>query len=800
MITVSCLYYGWLPPLLVGLVFICGSFTAYRFVKFPLQNPMLSYAAVGLISLLLGFSWHVYWARTALDARLPAALEGLDLLVQGSIVGLPRATDFGTQFLFDIEISVAGFTGKVLLNDYAEEVEQVTVGQQREMQIRLKRPHGVVNPGGYDREANMLRRGVVATGYIREVYSSRPAQRLSLTAVRQRLLLRLNRFTEQSEMGGLLVALVLGTGEQISPKQRDLFAETGTSHLFVVSGLHIGLIAGVTFWLAGFCLRPFSALALRLPRQKLAMLASMLAALVYAGLAGFTLPTIRALVMLTVFMGFSIAGRQVPVTLRWFLALAIVLSLDPLAPVSPGFWFSFVAVAALMLVLDGRQNSQAETSNLSGSQAAIGFLAKSRKAGAWILSYLKPQFSVFAALLLPLIILGLPISLLSPLINLFAIPVLGLLLVPLCLLFALVAAYGSPVAEPLFTFVETLLGYFVWALQTVSDSSLGERALLNIDVSDVTLSGWILAGLGLALLLYPVLDKSRWLCLPLMMPLMWPKESLQQPGLQVNVLDVGQGLAVLVRTSEHSLLYDTGNGRDDGFSAGRAIIAPALISMGIRELDRVVISHGDTDHAGGLHGLLAVIPTKSIITNGKLALEFQQPENCVEFEDWVWDGVVFRFLNAYSAGDSSNNNSCVLQVKFAEASLLLAGDIEKEAEYRLLAGYSDELKSELLIAPHHGSKTSSSFPFLKTVKPSQAVFSSGYRNRFNHPALEIRNRYHSLGIKTVVTAQSGMLSFEAGQGFTSRADNQFKSGSGFGEASWYRKAKPRYWRCLKTCR
>jgi len=261
------------------------------------------------------------------------------------------------------------------------------------------------------------------------------------------------------------------------------------------------------------------------------------------------------------------------------------------------------------------------------------------------------------------------------------------------------------------------------------------------------------------------------------------------------VLDVGQGLSVLVRTTQHNLIYDTGNGRDSGFSAGRAIIAPALRAMGVSELDMIVVSHGDTDHAGGLSGLLAVISTKSIVASADVKVQSRQVADCHEAQDWVWDGVEFSFLETTLIEDSSNNNSCVLQVRYGDSAVLLPGDVEKVAEYQLLSRYGADLQSTLLIAPHHGSKTSSSYPFLKTVKPEQAVFTVGYRNRFNHPAQEILQRYEALGISTYMTSETGMLSFEISDRVSGAGDKRSLSGLAFGDPRAFRQAQPRYWRC-----
>ena len=750
----------------------------------------------GLLSFFLGFSWHVHWGRSGLDAWLPAALQGLDLTVDGSVVSLPRTTEFGTQYHFRIQESDLGFTGKVLLNDYEADEGEIRAGQRRKMQVRMKRPHGVANPGGYDREANLLRQGVLATGYVRKILSSAESKGPSLLALRQYLLKRMSLYTAESEVGGLLVALVLGLADQIDPAHADLFSNTGTSHLFVISGLHVGLVAGVFYWLAGLCLRPFTGLSFFLPRQKQAMLFAMLAATLYAGLAGFTLPTVRALVMSIALMAVYLIGRKLPIFLRWLIALAAVLSSDPLASVSKGFWFSFIAVAALMLLIDGSQRALRPDSESAEAQEQDYWRWKIPHVALTLRLLISSQLNVFIALSLPLLFWGLPVSLLAPVINLIAIPVLGFVVVPLCLLFALLAGLENNLAAPVFLLAEYLLESLVWGLQRIESWDLGQMALLDLKLTSENSVPWLFAAIGLCLQLYPVLGMTRWLGVPLLMPLLWSVPEQNVSPLRVNVLDVGQGLAVLVRTSEHNLIFDTGNGRDTGYSAGRAIIGPALGSMGISELDMVVVSHGDTDHSGGLSGLLAVVPAKFIAAADDVKISSQPVANCHELEDWMWDGVEFSFLETAFIEGSRNNNSCVLQARYGDLAVLIPGDVEKEAEYQLLSRYGVGLQSTLLIAPHHGSKTSSTYPFLKTVKPIQAVFTAGYDNRFNHPAEEIRLRYKALGISTYTTSDTGMLSFELGNDAGEGAAKRLRGDWAFDDALGFRKAQPRYWRCL----
>lgn len=779
--------------LLLGLAFAGSLFWGRtKIAPTPFNPPVISLVGLWALACAFGFLRHLLWADAALLAQLPIKFEGADMRASGLVVGLPKKTEYGLQYEFQINHSDLGFTGRVLLNDYRVEGDRqqadagramalneagaVSPGQQRVMILRLDRPHGVANPGGFDREGSLLRRGINGTGYVRSTLEVRPAQGPSLQRARHGLLMRMQTYTDQSSFGGLIEALVLGERENISPQQSTLFSRTGTSHLFVISGLHIGLVAGVSYWLGSGLLARFPSLGLSLPRQKAAKLLAIGTAVGYSALAGFTLPTVRALVMLCAVLAGQLFNRRLPVALRLNLALAIVLTLDPLAVTSAGFWFSFVGVGALLLRIEFKRPT-----NDGGKSPELS------------LGWLQSQLSVFAGLFLPLVFWGFPVSLLAPAINLIVIPLLGFLLVPLCLIFACFVMLSQPVASYIFALLAKILMLLTRGLESVADSKIGAWAQMSTNVYPLALFAVLGALLGIALLLYPGFGRLRILAGPLLLPLVWPVQQASSSPLKVDVVDVGQGLAVIVRTRAHVLVYDTGAGREDGFSSGNAIIAPVLRRMGVSHLDMAIVSHGDTDHAGGLEGLLAVLPANMVVSS---ELNRENSSNCHDFRDWVWDGVLFRFIGRPNRTESRNNRSCVLKISVEGQGVLLPGDIEKVVEQELVTRHSKNLKSSLLIAPHHGSKTSSSYPFLKTVRPKHAVFSAGYNNRFDHPADEIEERYKQMGISAYTTAGSGMLSFE----LRKVGEIGFESGYQFSPAQEYRQAQKRYWRCLRSCR
>lgn len=725
----------------------------------------------------LGSGWHIQWAAQGLSERLDKQLEGEDLWVQGRVISAPFEYDLVQQFGFYIESSEQGITGLARLNHYGD--EEIQLGDKLDLIVRLNRPHSLANPGSFDREAQMLRAGMIASGYVREVLSQSQQFELSLSGIRGELHSRLMEIGSGSPYRGLVIALVLGEKSQLSVHHNELFAKTGTTHLFVISGLHIGLVAGVFFWLASLITSLYPPLFRALPRQKLAGAVALLAAISYAALAGFSLPTQRAVVMLGVVILSGLWGRDLATSYRLLVALALVLTLDPLATTSAGFWYSFVAVAGLLYLTNFTQTTTnqiatRETELRRGIAPLKQFAAR----------LLKPQLTVFVLLLLPLLIFGGTPSVFSPLTNVVAIPVVGLLIVPLCLLASLLSLVGGDIPLIVFEVIDWLFRYLFVGLEWVAQMQVDLFGELKPIPRQGSRLPWVCASAAVALVLAPIRLHAKLLALPLMLPLLWPAARSNGFDLAVHVLDVGQGLAVIVQTGNHSLLYDTGFGVENGYSAGQAVIVPALKHLGISTLDTVVVSHGDNDHIGGLEAVLASYKQAEFISNPAVITQTTRPAlSCRLVTPWQWEKVHFEFLNVADPAVSSNDQSCVLKVSVGELSVLLPGDIERPVELLLASQFASKLSSKWLIAPHHGSKSSSSYPFLKRVQPETVLISSGYNNRFGHPSKDIISRYDSLGIDYFVTHEEGMLSL-----FYPPLDPDHNSPVS------YRKTMPRYWR------
>ncbi len=734
---------------------VAGLALAAGFQRGRLRRPGLLLAC-----LLWGLAWHLVWAGARLDRQLDPGLEGVDMQVGGVVRSLPQRYDDYQQFLFRITESGSGFhRRRVLLNHYGP--EHIEAGRAYRFEIRINRPHGMANPGVFDYEAWLFQRGVSARGYVRGGVERLPEQRgaplVALRAAIREGILRQNR---DPATRGIILALVLGDSGWLNDAQWELFQRTGTNHLFVISGLHIGLVCllawGATLALARRC----TPLLLLAPAQKIALLPALAAAGGYAAISGFGLPAQRALVMAAVLMLTALFNQRQAVSLRFLLAMAVVLSLNPLGFLGMGFWLSFLAVGALLLI---QQPMQAN----SGM-------------GGWLRRSLKPQLAVALALFAPLLFWTGQASLLGPLVNLVAIPLVGFVIVPLCLTAACCLLLSGTVAGLLFALAQWLLRGLLAGLQSAAELG-ASYALVTPPASDALSLAW--TALACLLLLLPRGFPARRISGILLLPLLFaPDRKEREDLLRLHVLDVGQGLAVLVETRRHALLYDTGASFSPDASMGDRVVLPVLKAMAIRRLDAVVISHADDDHSGGFAAIAAAMPMDRVYSSFDLPSSPVATLPCRDYVNWRWDGVEFRFLHPDSLRDTDNNNSCVLQIRAGDFHALLPGDIEAGVERELAAKYRQELRSDVLLAAHHGSNTSSSWPFLKMTDPDHIVFAVGYRNAFGHPAARVVERAGFFTPRLLNSSELGMTSFiVSGQGKLLQMNS-------------FRRERPRYWR------
>jgi len=516
----------------------------------------------------------------------------------------------------------------------------------------------------------------------------------------------------------------------------DVLLRTGTNHLMSISGLHVTMVASLGYALVHLLWRRIPFLTLGCPARRAAALAGLVTACGYALLAGFAVPTQRTLYMLAVIAFALWQGRAVAVSLVLSWALFVVVLIDPWAVLAPGFWLSFGAVA--LLVYAG--NARLEQPH-------------------WLEEAARAQWAVTLGLAPMLLVLFQQASVISPLANAWAIPLVSLVVTPLTL-----AGAVLPV-DALLWMAHEAIAYCMAALAWMAGFA---QAVWQQPAPPA----WSLplAMLGVAWLLLPRGFPLRWLGLLTLLPLILLKpEPLAQASLRLIVLDVGQGTAVVARTARHVLLYDTGPRFSADADSGSRIILPYLRGEGLDALDGMVISHDDNDHAGGarsvLTGLAPVWMLSGLPPGHALQALYPGMRPCRAGQQWQWDGVRFEMLypgedDAGNLREADNNRSCVLKITTPHGSVLLPGDIESSAERRLLERLPDQLPADVLIVPHHGSLTSSTPDFVSAVNPRHAVFTAGYRNRFRHPRPQVMQRYQSQGSALLRSDRDGALLFE----------------------------------------
>ncbi|MDK9703544.1 MAG: DNA internalization-related competence protein ComEC/Rec2 [Sulfuritalea sp.] len=703
-------------------------------------------AAVLLASVAaaLGFVWAGGFAHLRLAQELPAALEGRDIELTGVVAGLPQTLERGVRFEFDVEraapgvpphISLAWYRGRDDADDEAPALIPVRAGERWRFTVRLKRPHGNLNPHGFDYEAWLFERGIRATGYVRPRSAERVDAQVwraayAVEMLRENIRDRFRAALPEAPYAGILVALAVGDQQSIDAGLWQSFARTGITHLMSISGLHVTMFAGLAYALTGWLWRRSARLPLRLPAQQAAAAGGFVAAFLYCLLAGFAVPAQRTLYMLGVVAVAQLSRREVAASRVLLLALLLVLLLDPWAVLAAGFWLSFGAVALLFLVGGGR-------------------LGPAR----WWVEWARAQWAVTLGMLPALLALFQQFSLVSPLANAVAIPLVSFVITPLALLGTL------PLLDPLLSLAHLVTAWMMTCIDWLAGLPLAMW-------QQAAPSPWavLLALAGGVWLLLPRGFPARWLGVLAFLPLLTVVPPRPQAGAaEITVLDVGQGLAVHVQTATHDLLFDAGPAFSADADSGNRIIAPYLRAMGVRRLDALVISHADKDHEGGAASVLAALPVAML----KSSLPFEhalsaQPvpqEPCRDGDGWNWDGVRLDMLHpgADPLSRKTNDLSCVLRITAGGKSLLLTSDIEAVSEIALLQQHAGELPADVMTVPHHGSKTSSTPGFIAAVAARDVIFPVGYRNRFGHPRDEVVARYVQSGARLHRTDADGAV-------------------------------------------
>jgi len=719
---------SWLPLLLPVLLFVgyqCRSLS----VKI-------------LLAAILGSVWLITFVQWFAPQVLPAELEGQAINVTGIIKSIPENRRKRSRFDFQIlNVDGSAWKADVRLNWYSPE-SSLSAGQVWRMAIKLKRPHGFSNPGGFDYEGWLFERGIAATGYVRHAHQAvLLEQRATLNYLRQLLSERLLLLLQSEDVSGLLVALVTGDRQYLSASHWQALQRTGTTHLMAISGLHIGLIFALFYWIGKqiWCCLP--QLCLYRPAQDVAMVSGLLAAIVYAALAGFSIPTQRALIMLAVIVLSLLLRRAVAPLSVLLVALLAVLLIDPLSILNVGFWLSYAAVTIIYFALTDRIGE--------------GVSGKIRRL-AWL------QIALAIGLMPLTLIFFHQFSLVAPLVNMFAVPWVGMLIVPMLVLLVVIQFVFHGLADYVADAVEFLMMLLWGFIQMLAET---EYAVMRL--SAPTSYNLITALPGL-IILYRFRGRSFAIA-GLLFFTPWSafiENSLGRGELQVDFLDVGQGLAVVARTHGHVLLYDTGFRAGNHFDIGRRVILPYLWREGITHIDRVILSHDDKDHTGGYQAVADEIMVHSltVMPNSEFKDQHAHSQVCQAGQRWRWDGVDFDILYPTARvrnnqGLSSNNRSCVVRIRHKEKTIMLTGDIEARAEQEMVAVYGKRLKSHIISAPHHGSATSSTQSWLHNVLPEYVVYSMDYRNRFGFPREDVIQRYRKLSTRQLRNDKSGMVRF-----------------------------------------
>ena len=754
----------------------------------------LAFAAAA--ALMLGFCSTHLRADARLAEALPAALEGQDLVFTGTVASLPREGPDGTRFVFDVEtathqgapvvvpahVSLGWYRG---LDDDAVlggPAEPVRAGQRWRLTARLRQPHGTLNPHGFDLELWLFEQRIGASGTVR----SRPgdeARKLHDNAgafiqrARQDWRDAIQARIQDPAVAGLLAALAVGDQAAIERPDWELFRATGVAHLMSISGLHVTMFAWLAALLIARLWRLHPRLLLACPAPTAARWGGLLAAAGYALLAGWGVPAQRTVWMIAAVVLLRSLGLRWPVPAVLLAAALVVTLIDPWALLQPGFWLSFVAVG-LLVVAEAAQ---------SAAKPAEGWSARALAA---LRAGLRTQ-AVATVGLAPLsLVFFQQVSVVGFAANLVAIPLVTLLITPLALLGLLV--------PPLWLVAAWFVQGLVTLLQWLASAPM---AVWHAAVAPP----WAVAcGLLAALLaVLPLPWRLRLLALPLMLPLLAPPVQRPAPGhFEMVAADIGQGTAVLLRTATRLLVYDTGPSYSRDSDAGERVLLPLLRARGERQVDLLMLSHRDADHVGGAASLLRSVPvlamSSSLIDGHPLRALVNVPHSrCQAGQSWQWDGVHFEVLHPLATDHAlalkSNAMSCVLRVQGSGGSVLLTGDIEAAQEAALVQRAAPALRSDVLLVPHHGSRTSSTAAFLDAVAPQRAVVQAAYRSRYGHPAADVLARYQARGIAVLRSDRCGAWIWWPGESNRAgAADKADQRGQGSG-AACTREQRRRYW-------
>ncbi len=682
-------------------------------------------------ALLVGAAWACIQGGYALSERLPAELVGQDIAVVGHVDGLPQHANGFSRFDFitDRDGNAAGVANRHLrLGWYRTHVE-VAPGERWKLLVKMRRPRGVLDPGGFDFEKLALERRIAATGYVRQPETARMlGTTASIDALRARWSERIADAV-RSPSSRFIRALALGDTRYLTESDWDTLRATGLNHQVAISGFHVGVVASFGALIAWLVYWIFPRLGLLWPRPQAQPVMALLFGFGYAAMTGFELPTVRTLMMIVAALLARMWRRPWSVPDALALALLAMLVVDPLSVLAAGFWLSFAGVAWLVWCLP-HDVPRRGIGQFVGGQGivSLGLLPLT----VWFFGQA---------------------SLISPLTNLIGIPGFALIVTPLSLIGLGVDLVVPGVGAWILRLAAHAMDALWWVLEHVSQ---WQGALVWLP--EPSALAVAMALIGAFWMLLPRGIPGKPLAILLWLPLLWPRIAPIPPGTaDLAMIDVGQGLSLLVRTQHHALLFDTGPAFDGGLDLGEAAVVPTLHAFGVPRLDALVISHGDNDHSGGADAVRRAYPVAlRYAPAGWPRGKDYQP--CLKDSAWDWDGVTFRFLHPpLDFPYLGNDSGCILRITGPGWAALLPADNEAIIEDRLIREQPGMLRADLLIAPHHGSSTSSTVGFLQAVRPRLALISIGQDNRYSLPKPTVVRRYVEQGIALEDSASAGLV-------------------------------------------
>lgn len=716
------------------------------------------------------------WALFQIDSRqLELSEISSDLRLRVKVASVPQLSDWGVRFdaqVLSCESCIFEFgPQRVQLSWYGHK-EIVRAGEEWELTVRLKPFRGLRNEGSFDRTRWAIYKGADARGYVRQ---KPPAVKLtssshrSMVSIRENIAKRVVNLPSSDHHASMIQALVLGVKQGIETDTWDLLRDTGTSHLVAISGLHISLLAAWAYLLSSrllprllmFCAPQYDVFN-RIDTRLVSVFISISVAAVYSLLAGFELPVQRALAMLVVWAIASLTLRHLAPALGLAVAMLAVMANNVLGVLSPGFWLSFGTVAVLFYLHRGHIQSYNQR------EPADKLLNKVHGTALKTGSALKTHVRLGIVLLPVTAWFFQAGSLLAPVANLVAVPWVGFVVVPLSFLTVILSIASTSAANFFLELTQVSIGVLMSYLQWLSAFEF-----TSVPLAVPSTAALLLSLFGMLLFFSPKGAGLRRYGLLMFLPLLlFNAKAEQVDGFDVHVLDVGQGLATLVLTAKHTLLFDTGGKLSGSLSMVEAVVLPYLHAQGRRKIDYLVVSHSDEDHAFGVDDVLRRFPETHVIVGGDLLSEpLVAGTPCKAGDKWAIDDLQISVLNpSDGATGSDNDRSCVLLLHLGASRVLLTGDIERNGEFLLSSRFNplaladfEPFPVDLLVAPHHGSHTSSTPNLLKTIKPDHVVFAAGHRNRYGFPHADVQLRYKLVGARQYVTGTLGSVVFSFGR-------------------------------------